>query len=70
MRAFRLRQRRVDNGKIIKHCDYVGIDRFLKYGEDTYNRYNRPQNKYIASTAELCEMLNGKWKVINIKDVL
>lgn len=75
-RCFRLRQRSGRDGKIIKHRDYVGLDRLLKHGTETFARYNWVSeyhytiNGELTSTrtyAELCEMRNNVW--VKLSDV-
>lgn len=41
IRCFRLRERRGMDNKIIKHRDYIGLENLLKYGVETYKRYDR-----------------------------
>jgi hypothetical protein len=46
--------------RVIKNRDYVGIENFIKFGVETYHRYNRIS--YPDKTiAELCEHIDGTW---------
>ncbi len=40
MRAFRLKRRNVKTGQVTNQRDYIGIENFLKYGVETWARYN------------------------------
>ena len=61
-RAFRVRHKEqylfgVKGYRIVKHRDFVNLDKFKKYGIDLYERYNN----FKDSIGEICEMKNGKW---------
>lgn len=64
-RAFRVRHRESIHGitgyKIMKHRDFVNIEKFKKHGLDLYKRYN----SFKGSIGEICEMRNGKWVVLS-----
>lgn len=86
MRAFRLRQRDGNTNKIIKHRDYVGVGKLTKYGNVTWNSYNRTVSfrltwigqlcireacePYVYTYGELCEMIDGKWIVMSNEDAV
>jgi hypothetical protein len=78
MRAFRVRQRNTF-GKIEKHRDYIGLDKFLAHGVETYQRY-REQISWSYATrhldasqrrcsAEICEKINNKWVKLTSEEI-
>lgn len=62
-RAFRVRHKqkskytRVESYRVVKHRDFVNLDKFKKYGLHLYERYN----SFSDSIGEICEMKDGKW---------
>lgn len=78
MRAFRVRQRNPRTNRIEKHRDYVGLEKFMKHGIETYNRYmsyrewtwkvpDKERKNYLA---EICEKKDGEWVKLTREEVV
>lgn len=70
MRCFRLYQRSMKTGRIIKHRDYVGLENLQKYAKKTYDGYDAPNSTWWPTTAELAENIAGKWRKLSIEQTL
>lgn len=70
MRAFRLKCRQTTRlfrdgteaptNKVVNQRDYVGVEAFVKYGVETFNRY-KSISYNGQHNAELYEKRDGKW---------
>lgn len=69
MRAFRLKNRHIDSNRVDNQRDYVGLEKFLKHGFETFDRYN--QNTWNGKhQAELYESIDGKWVKLSEDQIL
>lgn len=70
IRSFRVRHKEIhwDETKgyrIVKHRDFVNIEKFKKYGIELYERYN----SFRDSIGEICEMKDGKWVKLTEEEI-
>lgn len=68
-RSFRVRHRELSFYdkvyKVVKHRDFVNIDKFKKHGIHLYERYN----SFTNSIGEICEMKDGKWVELTEEEI-
>lgn len=64
MRCFRIKRRNIKNKKVENQRDYIGIEKLIKFGYDTYDRYDARLRINNPTCAELYEKISGKWVLI------
>ena len=69
MRCFRLKCRVLKNKKVSNQRDYIGLDKLVQFGKETYDRYNQPESNYQPRVAELYEQIDGRWVKLNPDEV-
>lgn len=41
--------------------DYIGLDKLIDFGKETFDRYNQPESGYQPKVAELYEKIENRW---------
>jgi len=67
-RSFRVRHREkgwLHKWSVVKHRDFVNLEKFKEFGIELYERYN----SFKDSKGEICELKNGKWIVLTEEEI-